>query len=63
MRIRKANDLRDISFGQRNRCAYDETIVCLVYIVNPDIRAIKARAGFVCAGSFCEFDAVIILWA
>ena len=63
MCICQANDFRDISFGQRDRCAYDETIVCLVHTVNSDVRAIKARAEFVGAGSFSEFGAVIILQA
>ena len=61
MCICKANDFRDISFGQRDRCAYDVTIVRLVHGINADVRGIEARAGFVGAGFFSEFDAVIIL--
>jgi hypothetical protein len=63
MGIGKTNDLRGISFDQRYRCAYDETIVCLVHAVNSDVCAIKARAEFVGAGFFSEFGAVIILQA
>ena len=61
MCICQANDFRNISFGQGNRCAYDETIFGLVHVVNSDVRAIKARAEFVGAGFFSEFGAVIIL--
>jgi hypothetical protein len=61
MCICQANDFRNISFGQRDRCAYDETIVGLVHVVNSDVRAIKARTEFVGAGFFGEFGVVIIL--
>jgi len=61
--IGKASNLRDISIRQRDRRAYDVTIVRFVHSVNSDVRAFKARAEFVGTGPFSEFDAVIILRA
>lgn len=61
MCIGKANNFRDISSRQGYRCAYDVTIVGLVHIVDPDIRAVEARLDFVGARSLSEFNTVIIL--